>query len=96
MNTNGYFPFLINTLSTIVRWGFNMLIKSYTTSCGLPSSRHWRKVYFVSVIKISISFPTSFLIISHSVTFLLDYTRKIHSSTCIFHFLHLFKNFEKL
>ena len=35
----------------------------------LPSSRRWLVLYFVNVIKISISFPTSVLVISHSVTF---------------------------
>ena len=39
----------------------------------LPSSRRWKVLYFLNVIKISISFPTSVLINSHSVTYLSDY-----------------------
>ena len=49
--------------------GSNLLIKKYTNSSGLPFSRCWRVLYFDNDIKISISFPTSVLVISHSVTF---------------------------
>ena len=64
ININGYIPFLINTLDTIVRgWKFTKLS---------PSSHHRQVLYFVNVIKVSISFPTSILGISYSVTFLLE------------------------
>ena len=35
----------------------------------LSSSRCWRVLYFVIVIKISISFPTTVLVISNAITF---------------------------
>ena len=41
ININGSVPFLINTLDTIVV-GADMVIKSYTTSSGLLSSRRWQ------------------------------------------------------
>ena len=47
-----------------------MLTKKFTISSGL-TSRRWRVLYFVNVIKISISFPTFVLVISYSVTFCL-------------------------
>ena len=68
MNINGYAPFLINTLDTIVG-GVDMLINYNTTNNGLPSSHRWQVLYFVNVIKISSSFSTTVLVISHTVTF---------------------------
>ena len=35
----------------------------------------WQVLYFVNAIKIFISFPTSVLVISHSVAILLGYNR---------------------
>ena len=70
MNINEYLLFLINMLDTIVRVVNNADLVISTNS-GLPSSRHWQVLYFVNVIKIFISFPTSVLVISHSVTFCL-------------------------
>ena len=72
MNINGNVPFLINILDTIMK-GLNILIKQYTASSGLPSSRRWRVLHFVNVIKVSIRYQTTVLVISHSVTFLLNY-----------------------
>ena len=68
MNINGYILFLINMLDTVVR-RIDMLIKRHPTSSGLPSSCLWWVSYFGIVVKISISILTSFLVISHSVTF---------------------------
>ena len=66
MNIKGYISFLINTIDTVVReWKYN---KSYTSSSGLPSSRHWQELYFVNIIKIPISFFTIILVISYSAT----------------------------
>ena len=42
-----------------------------TTSSGLSSPHRWQVLYFVNVIKISIPFPTSILVISHSVIFVM-------------------------
>ena len=82
MSINDYVPFFINKLDAIVR-KVNMLIKEDTASSGLASSRRWRVLYFVNVIKISISFP---LVISLSVTFSSITTQKY-----LTHFkLHLF------
>ena len=53
-----------------------------TTSSGLPSSCRWRVLYFVNVIKISISFPTV-LVISHSVTLLSGYNNCLISSSIL-------------
>ena len=71
MKINGYVPFLINTPHTIVGGGENILSSHHKQQ--LPSLHCWQVLYFVNVIKISISFPTSILVISHSVTFLLGY-----------------------
>ena len=54
-------------LHKYVREG-NILIKLCTSSSGLPSSRHWRVLYFVNVIKISISFPVFVLVSRNSRT----------------------------
>ena len=70
VNINGYVPFLINTLETIVR-GKHILCRHHYRR--LPSSYCWQVLYFVNLIKISISFPTSVFVISHSLTFLLGY-----------------------
>ena len=66
MNINGYDPFLLNTLDTIMKGVF--LLSSHHW-LWLHSSHCWQVLYFVNVIKISISFPTSFFINCHSVTF---------------------------
>ena len=50
-----------------------MLTKYFATRNGLLSSHCLRVLDFVNVIKISISFSTSILVISHSVTFFLGY-----------------------
>ena len=63
MNINVYVPFLINTLDTIVRGVKNILSSHHLQR--LPSSRHWQVLYFINVIKISVSFPTYILVISH-------------------------------
>ena len=47
------------------------------------SPRRWQVLYFVNVIKISISFLTSVLVISHSVTFLLGYNTHTHLSVVV-------------
>ena len=48
-----------------------------TTSSGYLLHTRRQVLYFVNIIKISISFTTSVLVISHSVTFLFGYNRSI-------------------
>ena len=47
----------------------NKADEGVTNGSGLLSSHPRRVLYFVNAIKISISFPTSILVISHLVTF---------------------------
>ena len=50
---------------TYDKWG-NILSSHHEQ--WLPSSCRWQVLYFVDIIKISISFPTSVLVISNSIT----------------------------
>ena len=52
-----------------VWWGARQIPVIFWLSSSPVAVRRWRVLYFVNVIKISISFPTSVLIISYSVTF---------------------------
>ena len=86
-NINGYIPFLIllytlprniNGIShssqicwSLLWMGENILSSHHYQQ--LPPICCLRVLYFVNAIKISILFPTSGLIISHSLTFLLGY-----------------------
>ena len=67
MNLNGYILFLMNMLDIIVRgW-------KYTKKSPLAAVTFF--TLLESIVFCSISFPTSILIISHSVTFLLGYKK---------------------
>ena len=58
MNINGYVPFCMNTLDSLVR-GTPRFIIAAVNEQWLPSSRRRQVLYFANVIKISIFFSTS-------------------------------------
>ena len=68
MNINGYTSFLINTLETIERWGLICWLNS--TPLKMVYLLHATGKYCILLMsKISISFPTSVLVISYLVSF---------------------------